>query len=381
MSAFSYELAAVLSAVTRVHPGPEGAYAIPWYLVIGHPGSGRTSAVRAMSLTWDGNESPVATGAPAPLCTYWMPKEAVFIEPERQVLGQDRQAGLLGELCTDLKTLRPREALDGILLVLNVADFIDFTEGTLDTYSNGLRKFLVEVGQALGEDVPTYVVLTRYDTLWGFAEVFQWNHERKREEPWGFTLPPDTPSQDSLKRIEKELDGLNARFESFCIERLSSEDLPEHRIRAFQHLAEVRALILKLKQVFTVLGMANAYERAPWFRALAVGSAQPGTGDKMRAGVQRFFNMGLTQGPSQLANRPGGLPFHAFTSTVLLAEKDIVPTKKRWRDDMIIIICFVVGGLLWLGAIVTGIVFASMGPQDNKPAPIKTTPAKTAPKK
>jgi type VI secretion system protein ImpL len=383
MSAFTYELATVTAAVHRAYPGhPEGAYAIPWYLVVGNPGSGRSSALHAMNLTWQGSDGPLSTGLPQQLCTYWMPKEAIFIEPEHTVLGRSRQPDQLKQLCEELRSSRPREPLDGIIIVVNIVDFIDLDEKSIEDYANVLRKYMLEIGQTLQADVPTYVVLTRYDAVWGFAEVFQWSPERTKEDPWGFTLPPETPSQESLPRIKDELEGLNARLEAFCLAKLCSEDPVEQRVRAFQHLAEVRALMDRLRLVFNVLAMANAYERAPWIRAVALGSAIPGSGDRMRAGVARFFNMGLAQGPATAVTaRPGGLPFHAFMGKVVLPERDIVPLRSRWREDKVFLFAMIAAALFYVAALVSGLVFAmATAEQRRAPSPI-APPAKTAPKR
>lgn len=383
MSVFSYELATVTAAVQRAYPGhPEGAYAIPWYLVVGHPGSGRSSALHAMNLTWQGSDGPLTTGLPQQLCTFWMPKEAVFIEPEGTVMGPSRAPEQLKQLCEELKTTRPREPIDGVLVVVNIAEFIDLDEGGIEQYANGLRKYLVEIGQTLQADVPTYVLLTRYDAVWGFAEVFQWSPERQKEDPWGFTLPPDTPSQDSLPRIKQELEGLNARLEAFCLAKLCSEDAVEQRGRAFQHLAEVRSLMDKLRLVFGVLAMANAYERSPWIRAVALGSAIPGSGDRMRAGVGRFFNMGLAQGPTgPVTGRPGGLPFHAFMRTVVLPERDIVPLRTRWREDKVFQFAMIAAALFYVAALISGLVFAMATAEQRRAPSSAAPPAHAAPKK
>jgi type VI protein secretion system component VasK len=352
MSAFSYEIASVHAAVQRACPGdPKGIYALPWYLVIGDPTSGRTAMIHAMNLTWRGGDGPLKTGLPTELCTYWMPQECVIIEPEATVLGPRRNPEHLKALCEELHKERPREPIDGILLVLSVIDFIDLDETSLQAYANAHRQYLVEVGRRLRCDVPVYIVLTRYDTIWGFAEVFQWSAERAREEPWGFTLPPDTPSQESLPRILTELDGLNARLEANCLWKVAGEDPPEARTRAFQHLAEVRALMEKLRELFRIIAMANSFERAPWIRATVIGCSIPGTGDKLRAGLARFMNMGYSPGASMHAGtRPGGLPMHAFLKTVVLPEKDLVPLRTRWRDDRLIVIVLLIGILLLLGA-------------------------------
>ena len=240
-----------------------------------------------------------------------MTKEAVFVEPETAVLGPRRVPDHLKRLCDELRVARPREPFDGMLLVISVAELIDLDEAALESFANTLRRYLVEIGQAVRADVPCYVVITRFDAIWGFAEVFQWTAERAREEPWGFTLPPNTISQAPLERdTRRNSTGSTPGLEAFCLSKLCSDDPPEQRIRAFQHLAEVRVLADKLKVVFSAVAMANAFERAPWIRAMALGSALPGVGgNRLRAGVTRFSNMGLTIGPSAPAcARPGGLP-------------------------------------------------------------------------
>ena len=355
---FVYEIASVHAEVERATAGdPKGIYAIPAYLVVGEPGSGRSTAIRSMDLAW-GGEGQVRIGAPQQQCTYWMAKEAFFIEPGHAVLGPQRSPGLLEELCAELRRSRPREPIDGVIVVLNVAEFIDLDERGLDEYANRIRKYLIEIGQALHADVPIYAVLTRYDTLWGFADVFQWSAERAREEPWGFVLPFDTDSQSSVPRIHEALEGLNARFEAFCLFKLLSEEPPEQRTRAFQHLSEARALMEKLRALFAVLSMTSSFERAPWFRAASIGCAVPGAGDRLRAGVTRFINMGLAQPQPPAAGRPGGLPLFAYMKTVVLPERDLVPLRTRWREDTFVQFGIAVGVLLLLATGITEFILS-----------------------
>lgn len=379
MSAFSYEIANVQAQVIRAYPNsPDGPYAIPWYLVLGDPGSGRSTALHAMNLTWEGGDGPLQIGLPQQLCTYWMPKEAVFIEPEASVLGPRRNPELLGQLCGELLSSRPREPMDGIILLINIAEFIDLDERGIEAYANNLRRYLVEVGQALGSDVPVYIVCIRYDTLWGFAEVFQWGPDRKGEEPWGFTLPLDTAPAQAQAKIFEQLIGLNARLEGFCLAKLSSDDNPEQRVRAFQHLAEIRAFMEKLRFVFQTLAMANSFEQPPWIRAMALGTSVPGGGDRLRAGVARFFNMGLAQGhPAPIGVlRPGGMPIHAYMKTVILPEKEIVPLRTRFWDDKPMLVLFGIGIFLWIAAVVAGVAFSVASGAHTPAKPGASAPAK-----
>ena len=105
----------------------------------------------------------------------------------------------------------------------------------------------------------------------------------------------------------------------------------------------------KLVLFMKIIAMGNAFERAPWVRALAIGSGVPGTGHQLRHGVQRFSSMGLYP-PSQSGTAtPGGMPLHAYIDAVLLPEKDLVPTHTRWRDDKLLVFLMMLGVVAWLG--------------------------------
>jgi type VI secretion system protein ImpL len=263
---------------------------------------------------------------------------------------------VLEALCNELLKKRPREPLDGVLLVLNAAMFADMDEPNVQAYARSMREVLVELGRHLGTDVPCYVILTRFDTIWGFADVFQWTAERRREDPWGFTLRQEIPPQECLPAIREEIDGLGARFEMFCFAKLAGEEPVDTRIRAYQHLVEVREFLDRLRVLFGTLAMPNAYERVPWIRAMAIGSAVPGVGDRQRAGVAKFQGLGLYPSGLPQGMRPGGLPIHALVKTVVLPEKDLVPLRVRWRDDIPMLALSAVAALVWVVAIILAVV-------------------------
>jgi type VI protein secretion system component VasK len=364
MTAFAYELASVLAAQMRARPGdPAGAYCMPWYLVLGEPGSGRSSAIRAINLSWPFGDGPLQLNAPTTLCSYWLPEKAVFIEPGPQVTGPDRDPGMLQALCTELKDKRPREPLDGVLLVLSsiaIADLDERDEAELARLARTYRSYLSEIYAYLDAEVPIYVVLTAYDTLWGFGDSFQWTLNRKDEEPWGFVLPVAQEPAGAQARIAQEMEGVRARIESVCFAKLSTEDPPDARARAFQHMAEMRSLLAKVGQLLHAITMVNSFERTPWVRSLVVGSAIPGTGDRLRYMAQEFAQMSLFAPAQSRTPQPGGLPMHGLLDHTLWPERDIVPLRSRWRDDGLIMVMFIVAVLAWLGSIGVGVVFALM---------------------
>jgi type VI secretion system protein ImpL len=359
VSAFAYEIGALVAAQAQALPGhPDGPNALPWYLVLGEPGSGRSGVVRALNLSWPRGDGALAVPAPQALCTYWMPEKAVFIEPGPAVVGPGRQQGLLHQLAYELKRVRPREPVDGVLLCVSGGALADADEVALERHAKALRTYLVELHQALEADVPVYVVLTTVDTLWGFGDVFRWSPERKNEEPWGFALPVGLPSAKVGESVAAELEGLAARIEAMCFDRLAGDEPHDVRARAFQHLAEARELMRRLGELLRIVTASSAFEPAPWLRALAIGSGAPGTGDRLRCGLARFAQMGLEAPARSGTPQPGGLPLHPLLDAVLLPERDLVPTRKRWRDDLGVRIGAGLGLACWLGLGVLFIVRA-----------------------
>lgn len=353
MTAFAYELAALVEAQKRAKPGdPEGNYAMPWYLVLGEPQTGRSTAIRGLDISWPHGDGPIPMDANAQ-CSYWMSDKAVFIEPGPRLVGPQRQHGLLQELCLELKTQRPREPIDGIIVVLSAIRLIEArTDELVEEYAKAVRRQIIEVNGQLATDIPVYVVVTAIDNLWGFGDAFRWTPERKDEEPWGFSLPPGMPSDDLGAQIEAELEALSARIESTCFARLSTEDPWDTRTRAFQHLSETRLLMENLRQTMRILAMGSAFESIPWIRALALGSGVPGTGHRLRYGIDRFMNMGVMPPAQSGTPNPGGMPLHPLMELVLLPERDLVPTRVRWRDDKPFLGLLMVAVVTWLGVII-----------------------------
>ncbi|NUP09255.1 MAG: hypothetical protein HOW73_24655 [Polyangiaceae bacterium] len=342
---FANEFAQVLSRVRS----QGGVYAVPWYLAIGEPLVGKSTVLKSMNLTW---QQPATIEGQ--YCQYWISREAVIVEAREPIVGPNKQPSLLRELCEELVRIRSREPLDGIILVMSATDVADRQDDNLETHAQHLRSYLIEACRTLEADVPVYVIVNRYDTLWGYAEVFAWNADRAKEDSWGFLVPPDVPTQSTWPKTEEGIVGLGARIEATCLAKLSSEDGVEPRIRSFQHLVESRVFLQRLRDVLKAISFSSAYERAPWLRAVIIGAGVPGVGDRIRAGIDKFGSMGIMQNPYDpyRAQRPGGLPLHMFFRGIILPEKELVPLKTKWRHDVVCVIGFALGFLFLVAGLV-----------------------------
>ena len=182
MHPITTEVVAALGEVARRTPGhPDGPYALPWYLLLGDPRSGRSSALRAMHLDWTHGDRPIALPVPDPFCAIWMPAQAVIVEPGDRVLGDNAHRDAFPALCAELRLRRPRESVDGIILVLDAVALMDLTEQSLDADAARQRSYLVEAAKHLVAAVPTHVVVPPYVILYRFRDLFGWTAARVPE--------------------------------------------------------------------------------------------------------------------------------------------------------------------------------------------------------
>lgn len=220
-------------------------YELPWYLVFGSPGSGKTSALRGAGLQFA--VPPVAGmlrgGAPAgdvsgtPYCDWWFANEAVLIDTAGRYATQTGDSvknssewrGFLGLL----RRYRARAPINGAIVALSMSELLQMTASQRADHGVCLRERLLELRQRLGISFPVYLVVTKTDVLRGFTAYFQSLTSEGRSQPWGFTLKYREGKRDStgetledeigeaLRRLEERLAaGLRARIsEEFDGER------------------------------------------------------------------------------------------------------------------------------------------------------------------
>lgn len=233
-------------------------YQLPWYVVIGAPGAGKTTALVNSGLSFPlaeelGQERIKGAGGTRN-CDWWFTDQAVLLDTAGRYTTQDSDAagdkaewlGFLGLL----KKYRPRQPLNGAILSISLQTLLGGDESERKRHAARLRARLDELQGTLGIGLPVYVLITKSDLLGGFNEYFAALDKRECAQVWGFTLPYVVDGtrleKSDATRIRHELDLLSRRL----FERLPDVLLEEHdlsrRARAYalpQHFARLAPLI------------------------------------------------------------------------------------------------------------------------------------------
>ena len=226
---------------------------LPWYVFIGAPGSGKTTALVNAGLRFPlgdprGGDALQGIGGTRN-CDWWFTEEAVLLDTAGRYTTQQSDpeadtAAWLGFLDL-LKKHRPRQPLNGVLVTLSLADLVHWDDEELERYAGHVRERLAELNARLGVRLPVYLLVTKADLLAGFNEFFSDFDAERRAQVWGATFDTtELARQRSVaERFEPEFALLERRLYALLPDRLQEE-------RDLQR----RAAIYRFPQQFRVAG-------------------------------------------------------------------------------------------------------------------------------
>ncbi|GAB2187149.1 type VI secretion system membrane subunit TssM [Roseibium sp. LAB1] len=226
-------------------------YDLPWYLMIGPPGAGKTTALMHSGLKFAGarakGEAQKLEGLGGTrYCDWWFAETAVLIDTAGRYTTQDSdeehdREAWLGFL-NILRKARPRQPINGVMVSISLEDLMTLSDDELKQHSDAIRTRLIELYKTLKIDFPVYVIFTKADTVAGFMEFFGSYPETRRNLVWGATFQTREKTKNMVAEAPAEFDLLVERLNEEMADRLQEEPDPRARLMLYGFPTQVAAL-------------------------------------------------------------------------------------------------------------------------------------------
>lgn len=291
-----------ITTLRKRHRGGGNLYTLPWYVVIGPPGSGKSTLIQNSGLNFPlsdrfGKDALRGIGGTRN-CDWWFTDEAVFLDTAGRYTTQDSDrdadAGAWAEFLHLLRRYRKRRPINGVLVAMSVSDLMMLDADGVRQHVAAVRKRLDELGEQLKIGVPVYLVLTKCDLVAGFGEFFDSLDAEQRSQVWGVSFPvASTMDGSAAQSFAGEFDLLLERLNARVLERMHAERDPARRAAVLSFPLQLASLRETLRQFVEGVFSAHQYGTPPLLRgAYLTSGTQEGTPiDRMMGAVARTFGL------------------------------------------------------------------------------------------
>ncbi|MEX8499196.1 type VI secretion system membrane subunit TssM [Leptothrix ochracea] len=320
-------------------------YELPWYLIIGAPGSGKTTALCNAGLKFPLAELNRTSGegvAPVPgiggtrHCDWWFTDQAVLIDTAGRFTTQDsdrdNDRATWGGFLALLKKSRPRQPVNGVLVTVSVSDLLTRSASERAQHAATVRQRIQELHEQLGIRFPIYLLVTKTDLLAGFMDYFSTLDSAQRAEPWGLTLDLDATQHTDISGFAPQFDALVQRLDAGLIERVQAERDVTRRTRIYGFPAQLVGLREPLHAFIDAVFSPSSLEAHPLLRGVyLISGTQEGTPiDRLLGSVARQFRLERAILPPQQASGRSYF-LNRLLLEVVFAESALGGINLRWE--------------------------------------------------
>ncbi len=163
--------------VEKFKSAGKNLYSLPWYVLVGEPGSGKTEAIRHCNVGFPPGLQDQLQGVGGTInMNWWFTNHAVVLDTAGRLMFEEIDPGATSEWREFLKLLRvsrPNCPINGMLLCIPSDSLIKDTADTLERKGAKIAQQLDQIQRALGVRFPVFVMITKCDLINGFREFFE----------------------------------------------------------------------------------------------------------------------------------------------------------------------------------------------------------------
>jgi type VI secretion system protein ImpL len=165
-------------------------YVLPWYLVLGESGSGKTTAIQSARLSSPFAEVTRTSGLSGTKnCDWWFFEQAIILDTAGRYAipieeGRDKEEWQ--RFLSLLIRYRRKEPINGLIVTIAADKLLQGSQEALEEEGRQIRRRIDELMRALGTKFPVYVLVTKCDLIQGMTQFCNQLPEKTLDQPMGY---------------------------------------------------------------------------------------------------------------------------------------------------------------------------------------------------
>ncbi|PID40768.1 MAG: type VI secretion system protein ImpL [Proteobacteria bacterium] len=316
----------------RKHGNP--LYVLPWYMIIGESGSGKTTAIKGADLSSPFAEVNRVSGISGTRnCDWWFFEQAILIDTAGRYaipVDEGRDKDEWQKFLSLLARFRKKEPLNGLVVTVAADQLLRADAGQLETAGKSIRQRIDELMRVLGAVFPVYIMVTKCDLVQGAVRFCDQLNEPVLNQAMGKINP------ETVKRVD--MAAFNQEVMNDVSERLKEiQLLIFNEIRAAGRSVDPSLVLFPQEFEKMSPGLAafirGAFQENPFQETPIIRGIYFSSGRQEGTPYSHFLSeMGLIGEKEVLPGTNRGLFLHDFFSTILPADRELFRLSQKAID-------------------------------------------------
>ncbi len=266
------------TGVEKFKAAGKNLYSLPWYLLVGEPGSGKTEAIRHCNVGFPPGLQDQLQGAGGTLnMNWWFTNYAIILDTAGRLMFEEVEPGSTSEWQEFLKLLkksRPNCPVNGMMLVIPADSLIRDSADSIERKGGKIAQQLDAIQRVLGVRFPVFVVVTKCDLINGFREFFDdLTDPTLQHQMLGWSNPADLDTPFNPEHVEEHLKTVQQRLYrrrlGLILDPVNTEDPRARRTDQVDAMYSFPEAFLKiaprLSRYLQMIFVAGEWSQAPLF--------------------------------------------------------------------------------------------------------------------
>lgn len=311
--------------------GMAALYELPWYMIIGNPAAGKSTAIVNSGLDFPlaGKDGKVIHGVGGTRnCDWFFTSNGIVLDTAGRYSVHEEDRGEWFGFLDLLKRYRAKAPINGIIIAASIGELMGSKPEFGINLAKSLRQRVQELTERLEVFAPVYVVFTKADLIAGFTDFFHETNRTERDRVWGTTLPYNASATGGnvVSLFDKHFDELYDGLREMSLANLALHPDKQKETVLLTFPLEFASIKAPLRAFLLTLFEDNPFQFKPVFRGFYFTSAlQEGVSASTSSErVAERFSLRLNRVAPTVVTSKHGFFLHDLFHKVIFADKSLV---------------------------------------------------------